>query len=619
MTATRRSILLGGIILLGFALRFFQLNAVSLRGDEAFTVLHWMREPLAMTLADIATKDPQAPLSYVLYRGWALVMGTSEYIARFLPALFSILGIPAIYALGRRLRGEQVGLLAAFLWAVNPFQIYHAQDARNYALWAVLSLLAVWLALRALDRGKRIDWVLYVIVAASAGYIYYLELFIIAALNLYVLFKYWRNRPLLVRWFAAEIVLGLLLAPWYLQPRLLTGSGYGGTGGGFDPAQWFTRFIPTLTFGDNAAMPGEAFNMLVILLLGALVISLALWWRRNRSQAFLLAVWGMLPLLLLGIVSTRLNVFEPRYVLASAPVYVLLLTALALHFRQPLLRVVLVALPLAVSIFTLYNYFSVTDYTKTKAPDWRALSAYLQTQVAPTDWITQAGADIAFMLYCEDYHLAAVCNDQLPANPIQSREEIEGDLAAYSQQNSSIWYIARPQNWANASIAQDWLDANMQRVRDTAAGGLRIQQFKNWEIDDHELSDDAEPLATFGSAAQLVGVRTFIDPTDQLTVWLYWRALEPSETPLKIFLHLTGAGGIAAQDDQYPQDGRADTSTWQSGAIYRDVYALPLSGVPAGEYALVVGFYEPETNRRLPVGTDGGDSFTIQSINLNSR
>lgn len=616
MTVTRRSILLGGIILLGFALRFFQLNAVSLRGDEAFTVLHWMREPLSMTLAEIATKDPQAPLSYALYRGWALIMGTSEYVARFLPALFSILGIPALYALGRRLRGEKLGLLAALFWAVNPFQIYHAQDARNYALWAVLSLLAVWLALRALDRGKRIDWVLYVIVAASAGYIYYLELFVVAALNLYVLFKHWRNRPLLIRWFAAEVVIGLLLAPWYLQPRLLTGSDYGGTSGSFDPSQWFTRFIPTLSFGDNAAMLGEPFNALVILLLVALVVSLALWWRRSRSQAFLLGMWGTLPLLLLGIVSTRLNVFEPRYVLASAPVYVLLLAALALHFRKPILRLALVVLPVFVSMFTLYNYYFTTDYAK--APNWRVLSTYLQTQVAPTDWITQAGADIAFMLYCEDYHLAAVCNDQLPANPIQSREEIEGDLASYSQRNTSIWYIARPQNWANATIAQDWLDTNMQRVRETAAGGLRIQQFKNWSTDETELDDDAEPLATFGSAAQLVGARTFIDPTDQLTVWLYWRALEPSETPLKIFLHLTSPAGIAAQDDQYPQNGRADTSTWQSDTIYRDVYTLPLSGVLAGEYALVVGFYEPETNQRLSVGTDGGDSFTIQPTHLSS-
>ncbi|MEP7292455.1 MAG: glycosyltransferase family 39 protein, partial [Chloroflexota bacterium] len=284
-----KRLLIGGIILLGFALRFFALNAVSLRGDEAFTVLHWMREPLAHTLAEIATKDPQAPLSYALYRGWELVMGTSADVARLLPALLSVLGIPAMYALGHRLRGARLGLLAAFVWAINPYQIWHAQDARSYAIWAVLSLLAVWLALRALDKRRRIDWLLYVIAGALAGYVYYLELLILVALNLYVLISYWRNRPLLLRWLGAEIAIGLLLAPWYLQPRLLTGSGYGGTGSGFDPAQWVTRFLPTLTlFGDNARLFGDSFNVLVALLAIALITGLVVWRRRNGRQTLLL-------------------------------------------------------------------------------------------------------------------------------------------------------------------------------------------------------------------------------------------------------------------------------------------------------------------------------------------
>ena len=192
MNVKQRLACVAALTLLGFALRFYQLNRVPLRGDEAFTVLHWMREPLASTLANIATKDPQAPLSYVLYRAWGFIMGTGENVARILPALLNVLGIPVMYALGHRLRGWQLGLLAALLWSINAFQIWHAQDARNYAIWAMLSPLAVWLALRALDRQRRIDWLLYVIAAALAGYIYYLELFVVAALNFYAIFTRWR-------------------------------------------------------------------------------------------------------------------------------------------------------------------------------------------------------------------------------------------------------------------------------------------------------------------------------------------------------------------------------------------------------------------------------------------
>lgn len=606
-----RVFLLIGIILLGFALRLFQLNAVSLRGDEAFTVLHWMREPLATTLADIATKDPQAPLSYALYRGWALAVGTGESVARFLPALFSVLGIPAMYALGRRLRGARFGLLAAFLWAIHPYQVWHAQDARSYAIWSALSLLAVWLALRALDRQRRVDWLLYIGAAVLAGYVYYLELFVIVALNLYVLLTRWRERQLILRWYGAQAVIGFLLAVWYFQPRLLTGSGYGGTAGTLAPDQWITKFLPTLALGADPRPFADSYSLLVLALVVALLAGLLLWWRHNRQQALLVGLWGITPPLLLGVVALRLNVFEPRYVLAAAPAYTLLLCALVFGIRLLPIRIVIAGAAALTSLFILLNYyFAPPDYAK--APEWRTLAAFLSQQVSPDDWVTQAGADIAFTLYCEDYAIAAVCDDQLPANSDQPAAEIDALLTTRSESSESLWYIGSPQPWANASAAQDWLNGHMQRVRDTSTGRLRAQQFMRWEVQPHEYADT--PLATFEDVAELVGTQTFHEPDGTLTVWLYWRALSQSDAPMKVFVHLSADDGqIAAQDDQFPQDGRTDTTVWQAGTVYRDVYTL--SAVPPGTYTLKVGWYEPETNRRLTADGDG-DSFTIGTLEI---
>src|SRR5687768_708259 len=100
------------IILLGFALRLFHLNSMSIRGDEVFTIRYWMRQPLAVTLANNATADPQPPLAFALYRLWALLLGDDAKVARFLPALLNTLGIPALYVLARRLAGWRTGLLA---------------------------------------------------------------------------------------------------------------------------------------------------------------------------------------------------------------------------------------------------------------------------------------------------------------------------------------------------------------------------------------------------------------------------------------------------------------------------------------------------------------------------
>src|SRR5262249_28109260 len=149
------------------------------------------------------------------------IAGDSEFLARMLPALISLLGIPALYALGHRLGGRGMGLVAALVWTIHPLEIWHAQDARNYALWAALSAVALWLALRAVEKRRRIDWALYVVAALLAAYLYYLELFTLVVLNLYVFIVYRRDRRLLAQWIASQVIIVIGLALWYAQPRLL--------------------------------------------------------------------------------------------------------------------------------------------------------------------------------------------------------------------------------------------------------------------------------------------------------------------------------------------------------------------------------------------------------------
>src|SRR5262249_15389058 len=160
-----------------------------------------------------------------------------------------------------------------------------------------------------------------------------------------------------------------------------------------------------------------------------------------------------------------------------------------------------------------------------------------------SDWITQAAADESFTFYCGEYQVPANCDDKLPANPSQSQQEIVQLLTMRSQQNSAIWYVAQPPpDWPNKDDAENWLTANLQEVRNTSADGLRAQEFKSWAVAPDEIS--ATALATFGDAAQLVGFKSFSEPTGDITVWLYWRPLKQTDTSLKIFLHETSRDQI---------------------------------------------------------------------------
>lgn len=598
------------LILAGFALRIYQLNTVALRGDEIFTIRYWMRQPLAVTLDTIATSDPQPPLAYGIYRLWALLVGDQAELARFLPTLLNTLGIPALYALGKRLGGWRMGLVAALLWTLHPFHIWHAQDARNYAIWGAMSAITLWLALRAIEERRPIDWLLYVVSAALTAYLYYLELFVIFVVNLYVLIVYWRDRRFLIRWLLSQVAIALLLAPWFLQDRLLRGSGYGGTTGGFDVQQLWSRFLPVLNFGQT--LDATVFAWLWPLLLIALAVAAALLWRFRWQIALFPTLLGVIPPLLLGIVSTRLNVFTPRYVLGAAPAYTLLVAGLFIPgvVRSTAVRrslqAVLLAFWIGVSGYALYNHYFVPDYTK--SPDWPALLRYLEQQVTEGDIIVQAAADEAFNFYFDDYAIHAD-RKQLPANPNQSVEEITELLSADAITHTSFWRVAQTfPDWPNAGVVENWLDENLQQVRTGTISGIRVQQYMAWDVS--EIDTSTEPIAVFEGTAELVAasVHAPIEAGQPATIWLYWRPSAQTEQPLKVFVHLIGSPNPAtgsplwSQDDRFPQNERISTTTWATGTLYRDVHPLPLADVPPGEYTVTVGFYNPETLERIRVG-----------------
>ncbi len=620
-TSLKRSTLalLVGVLLLGFGLRLLHLYDAPIRGDEVFTIRYWMRQPLAVTLANNVMDDPHPPLIIGLYRGWGWLFGADEAVARFLPALLNLIGVAGVYALGKRLGGRAVGLLAALLWAIHPFQLWHAQDARSYGVWAAANVLTVWLGLRAISRQRRRDWLLYVLAATAGAYIYYLELFTIAALSLWVLLAYWRQWPRLGRWIAANLAVGLLLAPWFLQPRLLTGSGYGGTTGGFNPGLLLTWFLPTLTFGEPLATDLAAAVWPLLLL--ALVAGGVVWWRRDARRALLPLLLVLVPAALLALVSLRLNVFTPRYIMSTTAGMLLLVAYLTVWLwrRGALARIVGVGVAAAwigLAGVSLVHYYG--DYTK--VPPWPALVDYLEAEARPQDIIVQAAADEAFNYYLDEL-AEPFDRKQLPANPRQSADEITALLDADLATHARMWRVAQTfPDWPSYGIVERWLDDRMQRVTDTTVSGLRAQQYRRWQVDADELA--SAPLATFGDVARLRGVEIIPNNGDEreVVVLLYWEPLRASATPLTGSVQMIGATNpttgtpLWSQDDHAPQMGRAETTTWTPGAVYRDVYTLPLVDVPAGQYTLVARLYDPASGERLAVA--GGDGYTVGGVDV---
>jgi mannosyltransferase len=134
--------LLLGIVALAAALRLLYINAAPLSANEGFS-WKWAHLPHADIWGEAARFEFTPPLFYSLLRLWMAPFGDSEATLRSLPALFSVLTVPLVFAIGRATAGRRVGLLAALLVATSAPLVAYGQEARAYALLCFAAALAV--------------------------------------------------------------------------------------------------------------------------------------------------------------------------------------------------------------------------------------------------------------------------------------------------------------------------------------------------------------------------------------------------------------------------------------------------------------------------------------------
>lgn len=122
---------------LGVALRFAAHGPFWL--DEAQSVAI-AAEPLRH-LVDALRHDGAPPLWYALLHFWIRAFGDGTWTVRLMSVLPALVSIPLLYRLARRLAGGEVAVYTVVLFAVSPFAIRYAGEARMYSLVLMFSLL----------------------------------------------------------------------------------------------------------------------------------------------------------------------------------------------------------------------------------------------------------------------------------------------------------------------------------------------------------------------------------------------------------------------------------------------------------------------------------------------
>jgi mannosyltransferase len=414
-----------------------------------------------------------------------------------------VLLVAVVYILGARLFSARVGLLAAFIAAVSPFQVYYAQEARMYALLALLGALTVWATVelpgapfRAVPSFRKVGagsprpypvhwgrtlpagWALLYVLSATLGlYTHYAFPVVLAATNLAFLIHLWQARHegrvvrCLAGWLTLQLIPLALYLPWLpiAWRQLTTWPAPPPTGAG---NAWRTVWR-TLNFGPA----GVGVSDLWLAGFGLLgLVGVARLLRRSPlSKAILLLLYLGLP------VALTLVLFKPAYLkflLVASPGLCLLLALGLVGARGGRGRGVLAgwlgaALAVAAAWGPLAAYY--TDPALAR-DDYRGLAHYLEAIAGPQDAIIldAAGQQEVFSYY---YHGDA------PVYPLPRRRPLDPEAAVAELET----IFARAQRvfalyWATdesdpAGLIEGWLDGHAFKATDTWVGNVRLASY----------------------------------------------------------------------------------------------------------------------------------------------
>lgn len=219
-------ILLILITCLGGFLRFYQIGKLSFWIDEAATAFDIQGD--FKTFVDRLNSLANMRFYYILAYFWTkLFPNASDGTLRALSAIFSTATIPVVFLLGKEIledkpKANTLGLLAAFLTAINAFNIQYAQEFRSYSLVVLLTLLSTLILVKYVENCEtKIKWLIwYILISAAAIYSHMYAIFIIGAhaISLLVLLADKQNySKIFIRFFIGCLAIAILLVPMILS------------------------------------------------------------------------------------------------------------------------------------------------------------------------------------------------------------------------------------------------------------------------------------------------------------------------------------------------------------------------------------------------------------------
>lgn len=477
------------IVLGGAILRLYRLGAQSLWGDEALSAL--IAAASSTDVLNNAFASVHPPGYYFLLHLWQFAAGGTDLALRYPSAFLGVLSIVLTFQLGRNIRSKRLGLWAAGITALAPFQVFYSQEARMYTLLYCITCVLMLAYVRLWQGGGPGWWALFALTAVFGLWTHFFTGFVVAALGGHFFLLRLASRcsdegkylPGWTGFFVANGAIALFLGlywPRFLNRAQMVNSETWRTPPvlgelvGLPLAFTTSQFLSGIL--QMAALACATFLVIVV----GLQVARALWRRSPASNwLLLLALLFSTPVTVSFLVSQFWkSIFVARVLMVSVPSFYLLIAWSCAHTRERRFNQALVGLLLALMVVGLGNWFLDPAYAKPPVRD----AAHLVQASEHADVPVIHAIATSYRLFAHyapnlDNRLLADTPMALRPNEVFEREG-GGVIDSAAVPDNGFWFIVFPVHSQEFQFARrDEFDTRFEREQEWDVGGVQIYYY----------------------------------------------------------------------------------------------------------------------------------------------
>ncbi len=356
-----RKVVIFSIFIVGFILRVFLIGSREIAYDDAFSYF-LSRGSLTDIILGTAA-DTMPPLYYFLLHFW-MKISTDLWFLRLLNVAINLMTALIVYAITKELFNSKSASIAIFLFLISPYQIYHSQELRMYAL-LLFGQVGYYYSFLKVFRSSRKRYNFWIISAVVFGLIamYSHNLGIIGLVCINIILLFYRNKHVIKSLVLVQLSILVFSIPWFfylpqqfekIQQAFWT-----------QPPGITDLFQALYTLFSFLPMPSIFMGIALIIIVQSIVLLIVFLIRTKTKKNFVVALLLLVPPIILFLLSYLVKpVFVPRIFILSSVWFFILFAVFVEKNLNFFLGKVNLGLFILMCIFSLPFYYQFQSFPR---------------------------------------------------------------------------------------------------------------------------------------------------------------------------------------------------------------------------------------------------------------